>query len=315
MKTIAPLYLCLLPATALAGVLLPLDAKAGQVFWELNSFSPNLQSNSQPLTAATRFQLGVFTGGFVPTVSNLPDWSANWRSWEELQYDPGTGAFSREILFDENPAPFAEGARLYCWAYAATSTTGSEYFLATDASWLVPGTDPLAFPVFVDPETAGQVIFGAAFPDSGTIQTAAVSSVTAPAYLFADWQRARFSLEQRKNPAVSGTQADPDGDGRGNLMEYLSGSDPLAADPPLVPEISIPSGPPAGEILAISFSAPPSARAHWEFQISSDLAHWAAAASPPAYSPVTELWSLSPAVSPASGRQFWRLRVDAPVAP
>jgi len=43
---------------------------------------------------------------------------------------------------------------------------------------------------------------------------------------FASWQVANFSLAERTNPSISGPQADPDGDGATNLLEYALGLPP-----------------------------------------------------------------------------------------
>jgi lysophospholipase L1-like esterase len=53
------------------------------------------------------------------------------------------------------------------------------------------------------------------------------------------WRFGYFSSAQRTNEAISGDAADPDGDGRKNLLEYALGTAPLQADePPLVVEMT-----------------------------------------------------------------------------
>ncbi|MES2706801.1 MAG: hypothetical protein V4726_09390 [Verrucomicrobiota bacterium] len=290
----------LLPVTA---------ARAGQVFWSLNSYGPNRQSNGQPLPAGTGFQLGVFSGGFIPSAGNTAGWAAHWRSWDEIWYDPAEGMFSKEVLFDENTAPFTEGTALYCWGYVLKSNSQAEYFLATASTWTVPGTAPETFPVFVDLETAGTVILGAAHPGSGTISTASVQAGTAPPFLFADWRRAHFTPPRRTDSTVSGPEADPDGDGRSNLLEYLTGTPPDAADSRSLLSISAA----AGGSLGITFPSPPSVRAEWEFETSTNLSEWEPATALPVYDPAAGLWRVSPAMDETRG--FLRLRALAPLGP
>ncbi|MCB1094921.1 MAG: hypothetical protein KDN22_05010 [Verrucomicrobiae bacterium] len=47
---------------------------------------------------------------------------------------------------------------------------------------------------------------------------------------FALWQASEFTASERGNPALSGPLADPDEDGRWNLIEYLGGTLPKTAD-------------------------------------------------------------------------------------
>lgn len=49
---------------------------------------------------------------------------------------------------------------------------------------------------------------------------------------YAGWKRQVFSTEQQADPAVSGPLVDCDGDGKANLEEYASGSNPTSADNP-----------------------------------------------------------------------------------
>jgi hypothetical protein len=47
---------------------------------------------------------------------------------------------------------------------------------------------------------------------------------------YADWRTVYFTSDQVADPATSGPQADPDGDGRSNLAEYQMGTHPRVAD-------------------------------------------------------------------------------------
>jgi hypothetical protein len=65
------------------------------------------------------------------------------------------------------------------------------------------------------------------------------------------WRETAFSIAQRSNAAVSGPDADPDGDGLGNLFEYGLGSNPFEADADLVPTSEL-----AGGVLRFDYKRP-----------------------------------------------------------
>ena len=57
-----------------------------------------------------------------------------------------------------------------------------------------------------------------------------LSASAAHSLTFSEWQAAHFTTAELADPAISGPNADPDGDGRANLIEYAFGLDPLVAD-------------------------------------------------------------------------------------
>jgi surface-anchored protein len=61
--------------------------------------------------------------------------------------------------------------------------------------------------------------------------------------VYGAWRLAEFSEPQTEDPLVSGPNADPDGDGFANLLEYAFGGDPLVPDAPLLqPRVDIAGG-------------------------------------------------------------------------
>ena len=56
------------------------------------------------------------------------------------------------------------------------------------------------------------------------------AAAPAGAVTFSEWQAGMFTSEELANPAISGPNADPDGDQRANFVEYALGLDPFAID-------------------------------------------------------------------------------------
>ena len=59
------------------------------------------------------------------------------------------------------------------------------------------------------------------------LDTVAVGAQQGPPPTFAQWQMWHFTAAQRGNPSISDWNADPDGDGISNGLEYLFDTDPL----------------------------------------------------------------------------------------
>ncbi len=139
----------------------------------------------------------------------------------------------------------------------------------------------------------------------------------APAAGYAAWKDANFTAAQLADPAFVADAADPDGDGRANLLEYAFGCSPVVADADAnPPELALSDG-----HLTLAWLRPAgrddlSYIAEW----SADLSTWYSSADylstlPSVPAPGGELASaraVAPAGSPAG--QFLRLRVEA-IAP
>lgn len=89
---------------------------------------------------------------------------------------------------------------------------------------------------------------------------------------YEEWKAAHFTPAELLNPTISGDFADPDGDGRVNLLEYALGSDPRIVDALAVnePTVSLVNG-----MVAITYARVlAAADVIYRVEISSDLVTW-----------------------------------------
>lgn len=104
--------------------------------------------------------------------------------------------------------------------------------------------------------------------------------ITPPEEGFSSWQEQHFPGET--DPAIIGPDADADGDGIRNLLEYGLGGDPNEAgrDPlPLTGFATFTVEGVPGDYLTLTFTRPDGIRdLSYDVSVSSDLATWAATA-------------------------------------
>ncbi len=125
---------------------------------------------------------------------------------------------------------------------------------------------------------------------------------------FAAWQAGVFSPAELADPAISGEDARPFGDGIPNLLRYALGAD--GGEPPLLPRFEVADG-----VAAFRFRYDP-ARFDLVYRVeaSDDLSDWSEAAvlfdsSASVLSPGSDGWLEIGDPEPVGGRRFYRLRV------
>jgi len=140
-----------------------------------------------------------------------------------------------------------------------------------------------------------------------------------------EWRRLHFTAAERRDPAVSGDLADPDGDGCGNLLELASGSDPRHADPAdgrlsvRIERVPVDGLPQMHVILR--FRRPAGGSPEVALESSTDLTHWDRGEA--ALTPTTAerdpggLWetveyrTLAPLPADGPAHTYWRVKVTS----
>lgn len=132
---------------------------------------------------------------------------------------------------------------------------------------------------------------------------------------YAAWRASHFSEGELANSTLSSDDADPDGDGIPNLLEYASGTDPRALSP--VPRLSARAHR-LGDQTQWLLTYPRLLLAHeadYSVEASDDLQSWTAfagEADEPALNPdgtVTAQIRVDPGTAPIANARFFRLRV------
>ncbi len=268
-------------------------------------------SDGAPMPVGTEMQLGLFTGGFVPTAANVASWAANWQSvgvWSYQTTELGGvtyGGMSGSLVVQNNLAPFEMGNPLYVWVSKEISNSASEWLLAADANWKMPDAgNLLGFPVVLNVAKASTYVVGSGNPATEAVQTAAVTGAAGPKIQFSRWRWQFFNNPAAfQNDAVSGPSADPDGDRIRNKAEYAAGSNPLKSSASL---LNLQPDQGGGLKLEIPWSA--HAEATSVLHVSQNLQFWMleSAAEQTDKARGIRFWQL-----PLSTQQrFWRWEVD-----
>ncbi len=199
--------------------------QANTIAWFCNPNRVNHTSTGANMDAAFQFQLGVFTGTFIPTISNMSEWSSRWQSAQVSSYNTATKSFGNAFTVSANPAPFTVGKKAYIWG-RKTTATASEWILFSAISWTWPAPDPMN-PFTIDWNTAAAdlVLAGSIDPTvaSFLMKSQAVFSYT-------QWQDSQLVGEILSSP-----NDDPDHDGTSNLLEFVFGTSPTQ---PTVPTLT-----------------------------------------------------------------------------
>ena len=239
------------------------SASAAQVSWGSEAQSVDLSSTGSLMDSTWVFELGGFTPGFVPAGVNTANWAANWTAVSRVAYDRANRAVSGpRFTYSANTGVLTPTNRGWIWGYQPVT---GECILIGDSTWLWPDASaPFSLPVTWGVFGARQVVIGTI--NTGNVQMrSAPLNAPLPQLSFTAWQAIYFTAAERGNVAISGPNADPDGDRIANALEYMLGTSPRIQG--ALPAVVLPG---IGVDLTISRSAAGTLSGN----ISPDLLQW-----------------------------------------
>ncbi|NNC90627.1 MAG: hypothetical protein HKN82_19390 [Akkermansiaceae bacterium] len=221
-------------ALLLALAILPVSGTAIQ--WNSALFgTTDADSNGTPLNDSWSFYLGAFVnapGGWSPGPSNTHEWHAYWVTADVSGYFPPgvtAGRFSSRHEVSGLIPIFSQG---FIWGTNRACPNGEWILMTNPSLWYWPqqnDLDPTTSFWEVDGDTVA--IVGAVQQGGFQMQTAAVLNSLPPLLSGENWREIHFTPSeiQDEEATVSGWMADPNRNGRSNLLEFAYNTDPRVA--------------------------------------------------------------------------------------
>lgn len=208
-------------------------ASAAQINWRGLANRDHQSSNGQPLTGNVIFELGAFSAGFIPSSDNTALWAEHWSPIDRARYQESRQVFTSSLVLSSNQAPFSVGQPAYIWGYQ-TDSEASEWILLRRPSWTWPSPSLTALPLsWIVSLTETDVILGS-INGEAYLRTAAVDAGSPlPSISPLAWQAQYFTTDELSVPSITDWNADPDGDGLPNRLEYAYATHPKEATKPI----------------------------------------------------------------------------------
>ncbi len=243
---------------------------ARSIEWTGDLQSIDLRADGMtPLDESFIFELGTFVG-IIPDETNLVEWESAWRSLGTATYSEGQMRFSNTSILSDNDAPFLTTNRAYIWGRNGLAP-GSEWILIGRENWKWPAANgggaaplPIRWLVASSLVDESDAIFGSlskSTPDGGDLQVAMQTAVADFDLTYAVWAEVEFA----ESAADNSPHADPDRDGRTNILEYAQGTDPLNGDESHAPFVFLRAG------FAIEVTQMPERSVRWVLKESGTL--------------------------------------------
>ena len=213
--------------------------------------------------------MGYFDSGFAPTATNTAQWSEHWTTLDRTIYFENSSRFFS--TFSNDGA--ATGQEAYIWGLNR-SARNNEWILMRDSSWTVPFAGGVSPTINWGAGDASIVVVGAVNEGGIHLQTAEVDGE--PPFLdFADWQELHFTEAEVQAGTTVDPDADADGDGVSNAVEYALGSIPNSGSS--LPSLEQSFDDNGRAVVTARFAR--QVNATLEPEVSSDLVTWSSGSS------------------------------------
>ena len=232
--------------------------------WSSPFNAPNQNSFGAPMDATFVFELGVFTGSFVPTSSNTTSWAANWNKADQSAYSASSARFASVHNAVGNVSPFTVGKHAYIWG-----RSGSQWILFRAPSWTWPNASfpsPALVPWTADAPTVTTIV--GTINTTGSLFSMRSAAVGNTPLTWAQWQTALLN-----GVSLNDLLDDPDKDGVSNLFEFAFGGSPTV--PGAAPSLPVTLRTiDTSSYLSIRVPRPVDRAVTVTVQVSSDLVVW-----------------------------------------
>jgi hypothetical protein len=235
------------------------------IFWNSDANMVNLTSDGTPMDGGFKFELGVFSGSFIPTAANTAEWLTYWVPAKSTNYFPNTKRFADDLTVQSNASPFTSGKAVYIWGSRGSAISG-EWILFRADSWKFPlATGFGSLEWFVKDATAvlGE-INSSGSPHLMKSVAIAKSVPVPPKETWGQWRAANLAGKEKILP-----HEDADGDGMANILEFAFGTDGGKPGPPTHTPVSLSS-----DHLVITIPRRQDRNVNLTVEVSNDLINW-----------------------------------------
>jgi len=233
--------------------------------WFSDAGAVNLDSGGAAMNRGFKFELGVFSTGFVPTPANVQHWAANWNACQRTSFNPQTNRFDGLFTVTSNSGPFVVGAAAYVWGFRGAGESG-EWILFRSPGWIWPVADEFN-PLALDWNVAQATAIVGTIHAGGTphlMRSVGVPNALPPETDWDQWATDELAGEPLNQPGD-----DPDRDGISNMLEYVFGTAPRAPNGAPPTRLTLPAGRPT-----LLVPRRPDRPASLTVEVSDDLVHW-----------------------------------------